>query len=574
MVINLVQNMVLLLGLITLYSLTSPLRSNRKTLAKIVMGLIFGGVAIIGMRIPFNYAPGVFYDGRSIILSLAGLFGGEITVLCSIIIAGVYRAIVGGNGIWAGLATILSTGLVGLAFNHYLRFKKREIKIYELFIFGIIVHFFMLASQLLVKPWPAGVAVIKQIWLPVLGIFPLTTMLMGIYLKKENDRIKTQIALKESTERYQNLVNQSQDLIFRFRLVPEQKFEFVNPYCLTLCGYTPEEFYQHPEIGFSMIYKEDQAQFNEASDGTMLYKRPFSLRWVRKDGRIIWVEMRNTPVFDDKGNLIAIEGIIRDITERKDHEQSLIDYNERLEKEVAARTQELKDAQKAMLQHDRMATMGRLAAGIAHELRNPLGVISNAVYFLKLVLQNANDKTKEYLGILEKESRVAVEIMNDMLNFTTLQAGDRQPSDIGEIVNRTLTAHPVPEGIIIHTKIAKKIPAIFVDPHQIEQVLQRLITNASEAMVYTGKISITAHYDEKIKDDYLQITISDDGPGILPENVEHLFEPLFSTKPRHIGLGLPIAKRLIEVNGGSIEVRGDGGKGATFVISLPLKQDS
>ena len=101
-----------------------------------------------------------------------------------------------------------------------------------------------------------------------------------------------------------------------------------------------------------------------------------------------------------------------------------------------------------------------------------------------------------------------------------------------------------------------------------------MITNASEAMVYTGKISITAHYDEKIKDDYLQITISDDGPGILPENVEHLFEPLFSTKPRHIGLGLPIAKRLIEVNGGSIEVRGDGGKGATFVISLPLKQDS
>ena len=574
MVINLVQNMVLLLGLITLYSLASPLRSNRKTLAKIVMGFIFGGVAIIGMRIPLNYAPGVFYDGRSIILSLAGLFGGGITVLCSMVVAGVYRAFIGGNGVWAGLTTIVSTGLVGLAFNHYLRFFKKEIKIGELYIFGIIVHLFMLASQLLVKPWPAGVEVIKQIWLPILSIFPLTSMLMGLVLKRADDQIKTQLALKESTERYQNLVNQSQDLIFRFRLFPEQKFEFINPYCLVMTGYTPEEFYQHPEIGYSMIHKEDQSQFIGARDGTLLYEKPYTMRWIRKDGRVIWVEMRTTPIFNENGKLIAIEGIVRDITERKEHEQTLVDYNIRLEKEVAARTLELKDAQKAMLQHDRMATMGRLAAGIAHELRNPLGVISNAVYFLKLILHDANDKTKEYLEILEKESRVAVEIMNDLLNFTTLQAGDRQRADIGEIVNRTLTDHPLPEGIILHTKIAKKLPAIFVDPHQIEQVLQRLITNASEALVYTGKISITAHYDEKSKNDYLQITISDDGPGILPENVEYIFEPLFSTKPRHIGLGLPIAKRLIEVNGGSIEVRGDGGKGATFVISLPLKQDS
>ncbi len=574
MVLNLVQNAVLLLGLLTVYSLTASLRAHGKIWPKVFMGLLFGGIAIIGMRIPFNYKPGIFYDGRSIVLSLAGLFGGGITALVSMVVAGVYRSIIGGNGSWAGLATIVTSGFLGLAFNRFLRARKKRIQTGHLYIFGLFVHIFMLTCQLLVQPWPAGVAIIKQIWLPILLIFPVATVLIGLLLRTEDERLKTQKDLKETTERYQNLVNKSQDLIFRYRVIPDQRFEFINPYCLTMTGYSPEEFYQHPELGQSMTHPDDMPLFEDAPASKDFYEKPLTFRWIRKDGQTIWVEMRNTPVFDAIGNFVAIEGIIRDITENKQYERSLVDYNERLEREVQARTQELQYAQQSMLKHERMVTMGRLAAGVAHELRNPLGVISNSVYFLRMIQPGAEAKVKEYLGILEKETRVAVEIMSDMVNYSNLQAGDRQPTNVSELIDRVFAENPVPAEIVVEKKISKNAPDVFVDPHQMSQALQRLVINAVEAMDSKGKLKITVEKPGKPDQGFLRIEVKDEGLGIAPENLDQIYEPLFSTKPRHIGLGLPIAKRLIEVNGGRIEVQSVWEKGATFVILLPLNLES
>lgn len=573
MVLNLVQNAVLLLGLLTLYSLTAPLRSYRRFWSKALMGVLFGGIAIIGMRIPFNYTPGIFYDGRSIVLSLAGLFGGGITALFSMIVAGTYRAIVGGNGIWAGLATILTSGLLGMAFNHYLRARNKRIEVGQLYVIGIIVHIFMLTCQLLVQPWPAGVAIIKQIWLPILIIFPVTTVLIGLLLRTEDDRVKAQKDLKETTERYQNLVNKSQDLIFRYRILPDQRFDFVNPYCETLTGYTPEDFYKHPELAQSMTHPDDMPLFTDVPPGKDFFEKPLTFRWVHKDGKTIWVEMRNTPVYDPKGNLVAVEGIIRDMTERKQYEQSIVDYNERLEKEVLARTRELETAQESMLKHERMVTMGRLAAGVAHELRNPLGVISNSVYFLKMIQPDAGSKVKEYLGIMEKEARIAVELMTDMINFSSLQAGDRQPTNVNDLINQLFIDNPVPAEIGVEKIIPKTVPSVFVDPHQISQAMHRLVINAIEAMDQKGKLTITARRSGEADQGFLTIEVKDEGTGIEPQNLEHIYEPLYSTKPRHIGLGLPIAKRLIEVNGGRIDVKSEWGKGAAFFIYLPVNPE-
>jgi signal transduction histidine kinase len=247
-----------------------------------------------------------------------------------------------------------------------------------------------------------------------------------------------------------------------------------------------------------------------------------------------------------------------------------LDYNQRLESEVQARTQELQSVQQSMLKHERMVTMGRLAAGVAHELRNPLGVISNSVYFLRMIQPEAEVKVKEYLGILEKEARSAVELMTDMVNYSSLQAGDRQPTNAKELIDQVFADSPVPGGIVVEKKISKNAPDVFVDPHQMSQAMHRLVINAVEAMDNEGKLKITVERSGKTDQGFLRIEMKDEGPGIAPENLEQLFEPLFSTKPRHIGLGLPIAKRLIEVNGGRIEVQSELGKGAIFIIHLPL----
>ncbi len=114
MYVDLIQNTSLIVALTTLYSLLSRLKGYGETWGKILLGLLFGGVAMVGMQLPFHYAPGVFYDGRSIILAMAGLFGGGTTAVVSTVLAGVYRAQIGGAGVWAGLGTILGCAGVGL----------------------------------------------------------------------------------------------------------------------------------------------------------------------------------------------------------------------------------------------------------------------------------------------------------------------------------------------------------------------------------------------------------------------------------------------------------------------------
>ena len=574
MVLNLAENAVLLLGLLTLYSLSASLLKQGKIWPKVFMGVLFGGVAIVGMRLAFNYSPGIFYDGRSIILSLGGLFGGGITVLISIIVAGIYRAFIGGNGIWAGLATIVTSGLVGLVFRRIMQARKKSIGIFSLLLFGIIVHIVMLACQLLVKPWPTGVTLVQQIWVPILVIFPIATVLMGMLLKIEDQRIKTQQDLRESKSRYQDLVEKSQDLIYRYRLIPNRKFEFVNHSVESMTGYTVNDFYNNPELITKIIYPDDQPLFIADNKIAITYDQPLTLRWVRKDGGVIWTEIRHTPIYDNEGTLLAVEGISRDITDRKLVELTLKDYNERLEKEVVARTEELRVTQEAMLKQDRLVTMGRLAAGMSHELRNPLGVISNAVFYLNMILPDANEKVKEYLSILEKESHAALQLMTDMLNFATLQTGDRQSTKVNEILDQVFEEHPVPAGVTREVKVPGKLAEVYIDPHQLAHALSNLVVNAYQAMDDKGNLKITVRNSSKAHAGFVSIEIKDTGPGFAAENIQHLYEPLFTTKPRHIGLGLPIAKRLIEVNAGRIEIKSVRGKGAAFVVYLPLKPES
>ncbi len=279
----------------------------------------------------------------------------------------------------------------------------------------------------------------------------------------------------------------------------------------------------------------------------------------------LWHEIHAYPYEDG----IAI--YYHDITDRKLAEQKIIEYNERLEVDVQARTQELRDAQETLLKQERQATFGQLAGGVAHELRNPLGVIANAVYYLKLIAPQKEEKIMEYLGIVEKESQTAVQILSDLLNFSSVELGDRQPTKVNELIQAVLVRQPLPKGIALVQKFPESTPLIFVDPHQIEQAMVRLVVNAYEAMDGSGTLGIRVDHTNTQKKSFVTIAIQDNGSGISPENMGALFEPLFTTKLRRIGLGLALSRRLIEVNGGRIEVKSKEGKGTTFTLHLPVR---
>ncbi|MGD0878349.1 MAG: PAS domain S-box protein [Anaerolineales bacterium] len=272
-----------------------------------------------------------------------------------------------------------------------------------------------------------------------------------------------------------------------------------------------------------------------------------------------------------KGYFVAVFDVI---SERKRAEQSLQVYNLRLEAEVAKRTRELQDAQEKMVRQERLATLGQLAGSVGHELRNPLGVISNAVYYLKMTQPDANPTIRDYLDIIEKETRTADKIVTDLLDFTRLKSVNREPVSVPDLLAQTLKRFPIPDSVEMTYDLPPDLPSVFADPGHIVQVLGNLVTNACQAIALPdgaprpGKMTLSACQ----QGDMIFIGVQDSGAGIQPENMAKLFEPLFTTKTKGIGLGLAVSQRLIEANDGRIEVRSEPGQGSTFTIYLPAYQ--
>ena len=232
------------------------------------------------------------------------------------------------------------------------------------------------------------------------------------------------------------------------------------------------------------------------------------------------------------------------------------------------RTQELRDAQEQLIRQEKLAFLGQLAGSVAHEMRNPLGVISNAVFYLKMILPDADETTSEYLDLISSEVRNSDGIVADLLDFGRTRMPDREKTAVSVLVAGVLEKRPPPQDAEVTTQLPPDLPPVFTDPRQMGQVLGNLVTNGYQAMPEGGSLTISAQAEGK----RVSISITDTGCGISQENMEKVFEPLFTTKMRGIGLGLAVSRSLAEANGGSIEVESQEGKGSTFTVTLLTKE--
>jgi signal transduction histidine kinase len=244
-----------------------------------------------------------------------------------------------------------------------------------------------------------------------------------------------------------------------------------------------------------------------------------------------------------------------------------------LENKVSERTRELNDtltklsdAQDTLVRRERLAMLGQLSSGVGHELRNPLGVMTNSVYYLKMVLAEQPPNVHEYLGIISQQITLSEKIVSDLLDFARQKPPQRAPTSLVEVSNLQLSRLGATDGVEIKSTINGQLPPVLVDHVQLGQIILNLLTNAVQAVGKTGQVVIKA----RGQGDVVHYEVADTGPGVPPENIEKVFEPLFTTKARGIGLGLAVSRTLARANGGDLTLAKGEHAGAVFRLTLPI----
>ncbi|MEA2761034.1 MAG: two-component system, NtrC family, sensor kinase [Gemmatimonadaceae bacterium] len=250
------------------------------------------------------------------------------------------------------------------------------------------------------------------------------------------------------------------------------------------------------------------------------------------------------------------------------------EWHRELEDRVTARTTELhsalgelKQAQETLVRKEKLAMLGLLAGGVGHELRNPLGVMTNAIYYLGAVLKQAPAEVGEYLDIMRTQVTLAEKIVGDLLDFARIKAPQLEVVSFQEVVDQQLARAGSLDGVAISQDFPPNLPRIRVDRVQIGQVVLNLITNALQAMNGNATLRFRGRPGA---DGFVRLEVIDTGMGMTSEQMGRLFEPLFTTKARGIGLGLAVSRSLVHANGGAISAESTPGKGTTMSVSLPV----
>ena len=268
--------------------------------------------------------------------------------------------------------------------------------------------------------------------------------------------------------------------------------------------------------------------------------------------------------------------IYREIfTERKALQKTqaeLMSLNQTLENRVEERTEALLKHEKQMAQTDRLASIGQLSSGIAHEINNPLGVIQGYTQLLLRGEEPASQKHQD-LQVILKHARSCKTIVEDLLNFARRSAPEKVEVNIHDVINDVLIfiqRRAKMEKVQIETRFDDRVIPLSMDEKKIKQVLVNLLMNARHAVGEEGRIVISTQYDCEAR--RLRVAVADNGYGIDEKNLDRIFDPFFTTKPtgEGTGLGLAVSYGIIRNHGGEIQVSSEPGKGSVFTLILPV----
>lgn len=377
--------------------------------------------------------------------------------------------------------------------------------------------------------------------------------------KKVETFSKADEALAESEMKCQLLLQNLPTIVYKgFK---DWSVEFADDKVESLTGYSREEFNLKTLKWSDLILQEDmesaKESFVEALKSHDSYDREYRVK--TRSGDILWIQDRGRITYDKKGDVKCIIGTFFDISDRK---------------KVA---EELKKRSDQLIQTSKMASLGVLTAGVAHELNNPLNNISTSVQILLEELEEGNiEHQRNLLMASEKEVERAKDIVKALLEFSRKKSLSLKRVQLKHVVEKTISLikGEVPADIRINMNVPDDIEAD-LDQKRIQQVLINFILNGMQAIINGGSITIQAW--KGIEDDtkMLYCQVQDNGHGISKKDLDKIFDPFFTTKDvgRGLGLGLSISHSIIEQHGGRIDVKSVPGEKTTFTVILPLAEN-
>ena len=387
-----------------------------------------------------------------------------------------------------------------------------------------------------------------------------------------------EIALRSSEERYIRLLDSVTDYVYTVvldqgRVISTQH----GAGCCAVTGYSPEEFEKDTMLWHRIIFPEDRDAVVKMAVSAVKDDTPFEVehRLVRKDGQIRWVRNKHVPRRNATGRIVAYDGLMSDITEKKRADD------------------DLRAAQSQLMQAEKLHSIGQLAAGVAHEVKNPLQVILIGLQFVSDSPVAADPQMRAVIQEMLDAVQRANGVIQDLLDFASPRELGMQPRSLNALLEKALrfVRHDITKSDIKVVKhLAEGLPEAIVDPTKIEQAFINLITNACHAMPGGGTLTVTTRervitaaesprHDSGDRsgirfrpgEPVITVEIRDTGVGVAPEKLSRIFEPFFTTKStgKGTGLGLSVTQKIVDLHRGkiSIENHPEGG----VIASITLK---
>lgn len=553
MVVQLAQHAAILIVLSVIYGFFTRIQCSSIAGCKIIQGVLFGSMAIAAMKMAIPHSSGFVYDGRSVVLALAGLFGGWLTAGIAVIIGGVYWCTIGGPWVWSGLMIILVPAITGLVFRTMAGNQPHSISFPVLFFFGLVVHLVMFLCPLFA---PGGYIILKQTWLPVLLVFPLTTLIMSFLMRNEERRTLTERALRESEENFRLSIDESP---LGMHIVSDSgETLYANKAFLDLYGFrsirefmdTPSEVRYTPES-----YREHLERKKKRKKGE--YVEPeYDIEIIRTDGRKCYLHVNRKKI--NWNGIPQFHVIHQDITDNK---RMVLD---------------LQAAKEKVEESDRLKSA--FLANISHEIRTPLNVILGFTEMLTHGRELKEETAEEYYGIIKRNAEELLLTITNIVDISKLEQGQMNLFKSHEHVQPLIDdlhsgfAKKIENQVLLVQKMPEVPVYIHTDKERLIQIFSNLLDNSvkftTQGVIKFGVADVT--------ETHILFFVSDTGIGI-EESIRTLIFESFRQADHSItrsyggtGLGLSIVSQLIGLMDGEISLESEVGKGTVVRFRLPL----